>query len=118
MLEKFSVGIDIIEIKRFSSRSFASNSTFYKKIFLPSEIKYCLRYKNAVPHFAGKFAVKEAVKKTIQERVSMLHIKTSHLKSKPIVELTGDLADKYLFKVSISHERNFAIAIVIAERIG
>ena len=116
MLEKFSVGIDIVEVKRFSGIAFATNPRFYKKLFLPSEIKYCLRYKNAAPHFAGKFAVKEAVKKAIQRHVTLLDIETFHLKSKPMVKLKGNFNDKYLFKVSISHEKNYAIAIVISER--
>ena len=81
MLEKFSVGIDIIEVKRFASITFSSHPTFYKKMFLPSEIKYCLKYKNPAPHFAGKFAVKEAAKKIIQGHITMLDIETFHLKS-------------------------------------
>ena len=118
MLEKFSVGIDIIEVKRFASITFSSHPTFYKKMFLPSEIKYCLKYKNPAPHFAGKFAVKEAAKKIIQGHITMLDIETFHLKSKPMLRLKGTWDNKYLFKVSISHEKNYAIAIVISEKLG
>jgi holo-[acyl-carrier protein] synthase len=84
-------------------------------MFLSSEIEYCLRFKNKYEHFAGKFAIKEAVKKAIDESISLLDIETMHNKSKPQVKLRGKLKNKYLFLASLSHDKNIAIAIVISE---
>ena len=117
MIEKLGIGIDITDVDQFKKISYLKKPNFYKKIFLPSEIKYCLKYKNPYEHFAGKFALKEAVKKAIKERISMLDIETSHLKSKPIVKLGGKLKKRYNFLASISHEKKFAVAMVISEKL-
>ena len=66
MMEIFNIGIDIINIERFKKKEYAKNKKFYQKIFTNSEIKYCLGFKNSSKHFAGKFAIKEAVKKSIK----------------------------------------------------
>ena len=117
MIEKLGIGIDITDVDQFKKISYLEKPNFYKKIFLPSEIKYCLKYKNPSEHFAGKFALKEAVKKAINEHVSMLDIETSHSNSKPVVKLRGKWKKKYKFLASISHEKKFAVGIVISEKL-
>ena len=107
-----NIGIDIVDIDRFRKKEYGKNKFFYEKIFTKSEIKYCLSFKNKSEHFAGKFAIKEAVKKSIKEKISFIEIVTSHNNSKPKIILKKKL--NYRFLVSISHERNFAIAMVIA----
>lgn len=118
MLEKINIGIDIVDSNRFRKIPYNKKSIFYKKIFLNSEIEYCLKYKNPSEHFAGKFAIKEAVKKSIDEKISLLDIETSHSDSKPTVKLRGKNRTKYKFLVSISHEKGFAVGLVISEKIG
>lgn len=117
MIEKFGIGIDITDIEKFKKIPYLKKPNFYKKIFLPSEIKYCLKYKNSYEHFAGKFALKEAVKKSINKHIPILNIETSHLKSVPIVNLRGKWKKKYKFLASISHEKNIAVGIVISEEL-
>ena len=116
MLEKFGIGTDITDINKFKKIPYDTNKKFYEKIFLPSEIKYCVKYKNSSPHFAGKFAVKESVTKAISEKISFLNIETYHSNSKPQIRLKGKINKKYVFRVSLSHEKNFAIAVVISEK--
>ena len=108
------IGIDIVDVKQFEKIRFNSKPGFYKKLFTKSEIKYCLRYKNYFEHFAAKFAVKEAVKKSIREKISMIQIETYHSKLKPQVRVQK-LEKKYTFYVSLSHEKDLAVAVVIAE---
>ena len=117
MIEKLGIGIDITNVDQFKKISYSAKPNFYKKIFLPSEIKYCLKYKNLYEHFAGKFALKEAVKKAINEHISMLDIETSHSNSKPVVKLRGKWKTKYKFIASISHEKKFAVGIVVSEKL-
>jgi holo-[acyl-carrier protein] synthase len=116
-IEKIGIGIDIVDVSQFEKISYLSKPGFYKKIFLNSEIKYCLKYKNPSEHFAGKFAIKEAVKKSINEKISLLDIETSHSGSKPDVKLRGKNETRYKFLVSISHEKKFAVGLVISEKI-
>ena len=115
LIEKDGIGIDIVDVQRFSKKIFKENLTFYQKIFVESEIKYCLRFKSPYEHFAGKFAIKESVIKSIPDKISFLDIKTSNSKHGPIVNLSGNLAKKYSFLVSVSHEKEYAIAVVVAE---
>ena len=117
MLAKFGIGIDIVKISRFKNKPYPSNKNFYKKIFCDSEIKYCLKYKNYTQHFSGKFAVKEALTKSINEKISLHEIKTSYKNAKPIVKVKSSLDKKYNFIISISHENDFAIAVVVSEKI-
>ena len=107
------IGIDIIEVNRFQEKPFEINKNFYKKIFHDSEIDYCLNQKNSHQSFATKFAIKESVIKSINKPVSFLDILTDHENSKPIVKLIQD--SPYDFLVSVSHEKFYAIAVVISE---
>ena len=117
LIEKDGIGIDIIDVQRFLKKIFKENLTFYQKIFLESEIKYCLRFKSPYEHFAGKFALKESVIKSIPDKISFLDIQTSHSKYGPTIRLLGKKAKKYSFLCSVSHEKKFAIAVVISSRI-
>ena len=112
IMEISNVGIDIVDIQRFRKKEYGKNVKFYEKIFTDSEIKYCLSFKNNSEHFAGKFAIKEAVKKSIKEKIGFKEIVTEHKNSKPEIILKKKL--DYRFAVSVSHEKDFAIAIVIA----
>ena len=113
-LENFGIGIDIIEVKRFRAKNYKKNKNFYEKIFTKSEIDYCLKFKDTYPHFAGKFAIKESVIKSIPDKISFLDIKTSNSKHGPVISLVGKSAKKYSFLASISHEKEYAIAAIIS----
>ena len=116
MIKNLGIGIDIIEVSRFRRKKSEENRNFYKKIFVKSEINYCLKFKNSAERFAGKFAIKEAVIKSIDKKIRFSEIETSHLKSKPIVRIKKS-REKYNFIASLSHENDFAVAVVISERI-
>jgi len=108
-----NIGIDIVDIERFRKRNFSKNERFYEKIFTSLEIDYCRKFHDPYPHFAGKFALKEAVMKSIHEKLVFKNIETFHINSKPEIKLTNQ-KNNYKFHVSISHENRYAIAIVIA----
>ena len=115
LFENKQIGIDIVNIERFRKKNFLENKSFYKKIFTNLEIKYCQKYSDPYPHFAGKFALKEAVQKSIQEKISFKNIETFHINSKPKIKIENK--DKnYDFIVSISHEKKYAIAIAISKK--
>jgi len=115
IFENQEIGIDIVKIDRFRKKKVLENQSFYKKIFTKSEITYCKKFIDPYPHFAGKFALKEAVQKSIDEKLVFKKIETFHYDSKPVVRLENT-KNKYEFKASISHEDEFAIAIVISEK--
>lgn len=115
MLEKIGIGIDIVEIKRFEDKPFENNMNFYKKNFHESEIKYCLDHKNSAQYFAAKFAIKESVIKSLNKQVGFLNILIDYSNSKPIVTLLDN--SSYTFLVTVSHEKSYAIAVVLSEKI-
>ena len=110
--DEFDVGIDLVKIDRFKKIPFDKNESFYKKNFSEEEIEYCLRFEEPYKHFAGKFAIKEATIKAINKKIELLEIKTYHDKSKPKVSIINEEID---FKVSVSHDGDYAIAIVFSK---
>lgn len=56
-------GIDIVEIERMQQVLSRWNRAFLNKVFLPAEQAYCDSRANPAVHYAGRFAVKEAVSK-------------------------------------------------------
>jgi len=114
MIENFGIGVDIVEITRFKKLDFKKKKGFYKKTFSEDEIKYCLKFKDSYRHFAGKFALKEAVIKSINLKINLSDILTSYEQGKPIVNISHK--NQYKFLVSITHEENYAIAVVISEK--
>ena len=117
MIESSGVGIDIVEVDRFKKKKYEKNKLFYKKIFVCSEINYCLKFKNSAERFAAKFAIKEAVIKSISEKIHFIDIEIIYKNTKPGIKLRNSLQKKYNFLVSVSHEKDFAVAIVISEKI-
>ena len=115
MLDKLGIGIDIVEIKKFSNKPYDTNMNFYKKIFHESEITYCLSHKNSAQYFAGKFAIKESVIKSIPKNIDFLDILIDYSNSKPNVTLIDD--SSYSFLVSLTHEELYAVSVVISEKL-
>ena len=117
MIENFGIGIDLVHIKKFEKITYSKNPSFYKKTFFPSEIEYCLKFKKSAEHFAGKFAIKESVKKSINEPISFLNIETFYSKSKLKIKLHRNWDQKYKVLGSISHENEYAIGMVMSEKL-
>ena len=119
MKESFNerqIGIDIVDVERFRKKKFIENESFYKKIFTNLEIMYCRKFSDPYPHFAGKFALKEAVQKSIQENIVFRKIETYHINSKPRIRIKNQ-EEKHEFIVSISHEKKYAIAIAKSKKL-
>lgn len=113
VIEKFGIGIDVVKVSRFSSKKLPENNKFYERIFTEKEIAYCTKFKNPYPHFAGKFALKEAVIKALDKKINFLEIETFHKNKTPYVKLKNfpDLSSIS----SISHENNVAVAIFLTD---
>ena len=123
----FGTGLDIIEIDRIKKSLAKYSSRFENKIFTDGEINYCQLQADPGKHFAARFAVKEAVSKSlgtgITHEVGFKDIEVVNKTSgKPIVKMGG--RGKILFEklnlkfihISISHDRHYAIAHAIAEQ--
>lgn len=111
MIKNFGIGIDIVDVERFRKIPYEQKTSFYNKIFTKKEIDYCLKFSDPYPHFAGKFAVKEAVKKSMNHNIDPFQIETFHENTKPKVRISNESTQ---FLVSISHESAYSIAIAIS----
>jgi holo-[acyl-carrier protein] synthase len=59
------IGLDATEIHRIDATIARYGDRFLRRIFTDGEIAYATRRKNPVPHFAGRFAAKEAAMKAL-----------------------------------------------------
>jgi len=116
------IGVDIIEITRIEKAITHWGERFLNRIYTEAELKLCRM--NAAP-LAVRFASKEAVMKLLGTGVKGVRWKDietlSHLSGKPLVNLYGSAkakAEKLGIKeiaVSLSHSREYAIAMVTGE---
>lgn len=60
-----SLGMDLAQIGRLEDVLQRRGDRFLDRIFTPLEREYCERRKHPAVHFAGRFAVKEAVMKAL-----------------------------------------------------
>ena len=123
---KIHQGIDIVEIGKFKN-VFQTREAFAADIFTDAERRYCESKKDPYPHYAGKFATKEAALKALGMGLSGTGIDktlkeievTAGPSGKPSLSLSGWTAKVSKRKkigqltVSISHSGDYAVSTVI-----
>ena len=110
------IGIDLIEVGRIKKIA-EKNPKFLERIFTSREVSYCQGKKNKYQHLAARFAAKEAFFKAIGRRINWKDVELFNLPSgKPQLEIKSK--ERFSFieaHVSISHLKEYAVAIVILE---
>jgi holo-[acyl-carrier protein] synthase len=115
------IGNDVVEIDRIRKSIDTHGLRLLSRLFTTKEQDYCLKYKDPVPHFAGRFSAKEAVVKAFGtgfgEHASWLDIEIlNDPQGKPCVYLSPHLEktvkDSYVL-VSISHCQLYVTAVAI-----
>ncbi len=103
-----NIGIDIVSISRIKMIIDKWDNKFIDRIYTEREKRFCYDRKNFEECFAGRFAMKEAVFKALNDE---------KIKLKDIEFIDGKIYVKGVLKenikVSISHEREFAVAVAI-----
>jgi holo-[acyl-carrier protein] synthase len=115
------LGNDIIEIARMRQSVERHGQHFLNRLFTQREQDYCYKFQDPVPHFAGRFAAKEALVKALGTgfgaHVSWHDIEIlSDELGKPTVHISAELSKKFEHPnllVSISHGTDHAIAVAI-----
>ncbi len=115
------IGNDILEIERLRKSIERHGEHFLDRLFTAQEKEICQRYKDAVPHFAGRFAAKEAIVKALGtgfgSQVSWHDIEVlSDELGKPIVRVSKTLESRFgklELLVSISHSAAYATAVAL-----
>ena len=114
------VGIDIENVNRFKKYTIKDNLDFLKTIFTDSELHYCFSQGIPEKHLAARFCAKEAFTKAASElNISIDFNKIEVLNKengKPYLNINNKLIDKYEIKISMSHSKDSAVAVVILVR--
>ncbi len=111
------IGTDIVEIARIKKLQKKYGSSFYAKILSEEEISLIPKG-DPDAYIAGRFAAREALVKALGGKAfNFPHIIIKKdLEGKPYFVLPPDLAPGLTLHLSISHERHYATAVVVAEK--
>ncbi len=104
------LGLDIVEVDRI--RAIARRAPlFISRIFSPEEIRYCKAKKKPWPHFAARFAAKEAVWKALGHGgVALRDIRVERDDhGRPYVLVKGRLRPD--ISLSLTHTERYAAAV-------
>jgi holo-[acyl-carrier protein] synthase len=120
------IGNDLIEIVRIRKSIERHGQHFLDRIFTRREQDYCYRFQDPIPHFAGRFAAKEAVAKAFGTGIGAdifwheIEIVNDE-QGKPIVFLSEDVLKRFNHPqvlLSISHGTEIAMAVAIVKMGG
>ena len=117
------IGTDIIELERIKETIEKWDTQFIKKVFTEKEIEYCKNKSNPIPHFAARFAAKEAFYKALPKNrdypLSWQDIEITNKYGRPIIKFYSDREEhkNITIHLSLSHTNNSAIATVVIEKL-
>lgn len=116
-----STGIDIIEIPRIARVVDRYGERFLRRVYTEAEQAL---YRGRVPELAARFAAKEAISKALGTGIWGIRWREMEvlpdMRGKPLVYLHGAASARARalnlrhFDVSLSHSREYAVAVVVA----
>jgi len=115
------LGNDIIEISRIRKSIEDYSTHFLDRLFTKQEQEYCNKFHDATPHYAGRFAAKEAIAKAFGKgfgaEIGWCDIEILPDESgKPTVTFSTAFEKQFNYptvQLSISHCKNYATAVAI-----
>lgn len=113
------IGVDIERIDRFEHFTQAG----YERIFSKKEIEYASQFENSLEHLCGFYCVKEAFVKALDDDaivfkdIEVLHTESGkpYINRSPFIESILREHHRHLLDISISHCREYAVAVVLVE---
>lgn len=105
------VGIDIVDIARMAQIIDRFGIHFLNRVFTGSELEYARKKRRTAESLAGRFAAKEAFIKAYGAKPGWKEIEILQHDGRPYIMFGG----KTYPNVSISHERAYAVAVVVIE---
>jgi len=120
------IGVDIVGIRRFGEVLERQKDRFIQRVFTAGEQEYCRAHRNPVPHFAARFAAKEALFKALgtgwAKGTRWLDVGVRREgQGAPILVLRGETErigqslGARKVHLSLSHTDDSAVAVVILE---
>lgn len=119
------IGIDIVECERIANMIEKHEEIFINRVFTPTEIEYCSARKAAAQHFAGRWAAKEAILKSMgtgwAKGIHWTDLEIQTLSGgQPVVHINGTAKEVCESRgiseilISISHCQAYATAFATA----
>ena len=120
------IGVDIVHVPRIEKAILRWGEQFTLRLFTKEELDYCLGHKNPYHGLALRFAAKEACSKALGTGIGQgigwrdISVSNNDL-GRPILNLQGIAIKKAkeiganLWHVSLSHEKKYAVAMVVME---
>ena len=115
------IGVDLVNIPRMRAMIDRWQDRFLRRVFTEGEIAYCRAWSDPAPHFAARFAAKEAGLKALGTGLQLgvrwreLEVRRERAQA-PTLVLSGRSREIGLFKggsrmlLSLSHEGDYALA--------
>jgi holo-[acyl-carrier protein] synthase len=115
------IGVDLAQIPRLRRVVERWNERFLRRVFTDAEIAYCRGRRDPIPHFAARFAAKEATLKALGTGLRMgiswreLEVRRERGQA-PVMVLSGRCLDIATAKgagrvlLSLTHDGDYAIA--------
>jgi len=123
-LSRVPIGIDIIEIDRIKQAILTWEDSFLKRVYTEAELENC---HNVASSLAARFAAKEAVMKALGTGTKGLSWRDVEILSNsagvPLIRLhcraqkRAEEIGVKVFSVTMSHSKQYAIAIVIGDAV-
>jgi holo-[acyl-carrier protein] synthase len=121
-----AIGTDVVEISRIEHALARHGERFERRVFTEAERAYSLRRRPSAPHFAARFAAKEAAMKALgtgwKKGVRFVDIEVERAPGgPPAIRLHGRSAEIAKAKgigrlhLSLTHDAGLAFAFVVAE---
>jgi len=120
--DNLSLGVDIEAVNRFEKMIIRFKQESLKRIYTETELNYCFSKKNPAPGLAARFAFKEAAFKALSPLGQKIYYPQVEIINSPSGAPQGhfiseELNRKFALKVTLSHSRSQAIAVVLALRL-
>ncbi|MBD5645426.1 holo-ACP synthase [Clostridium botulinum] len=121
----YGIGTDIIEIRRIE-KAITRNKNFINKLFTKNEMDLWEKKNFKLEFIAGRFAAKEAISKALGTGIRDFNFKDIEIINnelgKPQVilkpkaeDIIRKISQSYKIHLSISHEKEYAIAYALLE---
>jgi len=120
------IGVDVVQVSRIAATLERFGERMLKRLFTDSERAYCERHKDPLPHFAARFAAKEAASKALGTGMSggvgWTQIEVIQPGGRrPTLTLTGVAHDRFSSlgctssHLTLAHDGGIAVACVVIE---
>ena len=123
----FGIGCDIVKVSRFVR--WVENDDILHRFFADCErVSPCAHLQRKCEFYASRFAAKEAFSKALGTGISGFDLKEVYIETgeggKPEIKATGNAenilktrcGDSCKIHVSLSHEKEYALAFVVIEQ--